>query len=90
MRAEELFAEIERKQKEQERNLEETKNLIKQLKACKDDDFEWVCVKKASEKMGCSVNLIYDKVKAKKLDVKRFNGKLLVSMKQIQEINDKA
>lgn len=82
MRAEELIKEFEDLVNKQNQ-------LIIALKNCKDEDWEWVCVKKASEKLGLTVNLIYGKIRQGKLTTKKFNGKTLVSVKELQAINDK-
>ena len=76
--------------KEFEKNLQIQSSLIEQLRNCKDEDWEWVCVKKASEKLGLTVNLIYGKIRTGKLQTKKFNGKTLVSVKELQAINDRS
>lgn len=83
MRVEEIIAKYEK-------NLTEQQELLQQLKNCDDNSWDWVCVKRASEKLGLTVNLIYGKIRTGKLQTKKFNGKTLVSVKELQAINDRS
>ena len=81
-----LIKEIQKKTREVENQLVEIQKLTKELLAV--DDREYWTVKECADFLGCSNNLIYKKVNAGELEVKRINAKILVKRKQIEEIND--
>lgn len=74
--------------KEYEKNLEVQKELLEKLKNCTEEEWDWVSVRKASLHFDMSINLIYQKINSGAIHSKRFNNKILVSMKELNQIND--
>lgn len=88
MLAETLISEYEKNIEEQKALTVKQEEILNKLKTCTEEEWDWVSVKKASSHFDMSINMIYQKINSGAIHSKRFNNKILVSMKELNQIND--
>lgn len=90
MPVEELLEEYKKERELASAAMKRQDEILAQIVAAKDADWDMVSVKKAAQKAGVSVGLIYQFVTNGKLvNVQRKNTKLFVSMAELKALNDK-
>lgn len=89
MPVEEILEKIELQRKVITVALNETDRLVKELGKSHFEEYDWISVKEASRLLDVSINVVYNKINAKELDVKYIGSKKFVRRSQIVAINDR-
>lgn len=89
MPIEEIVEKIEVQKQVIQNALNETDRLVQELSNSHYQEYDWVSVKKASKLLDISVNVIYNKIKDGKLEIKTIGTKKYVKRSEIVKINDK-
>lgn len=89
MPIEELINEYEKQEKIILSALKNQKEILAQIESSKDEEYDWISVKSAAQKLEISLPVLYNKINKGELSVKYIESKKYVKKSELFKINDK-
>lgn len=89
MPVEEIIRKIDEQRTVILKALNEQNELVGMLRSADAEEYDWISVRKASDILGVSANVIYNKINSGALTVKHIESKKFVRKSEILEIDDR-